>query len=271
MAYIIVLILSITVLLLGIIIEITAYRKHIERSKKTGKTVIELGILFIVVAVAMLYHEQQTHATVARQQAEQRQAQIREAELIHLDKKDGVLSGGKYVVNVTVSKNTTVKVSEAKKLVQDITYPATDSEQTLQLTFVVAGKYTIVATRGEMVVKKTIVISKDKNKKLTNATTTVNDTELSSEVIVDSTSDSAYVYSDSTVAETTDSSYYATDSTYYSTTPTYTGDTTVTDGTTSSTADTTVTSDTTTGAVSGDVESTDTGSADQATSTGSGE
>lgn len=267
MAYIIILILSIAVLLLGIIIEITAYRKHIERSKKTGKTVIELGILFIVLAAAMLYHEQQTHATVARQQAEQRQAQIREAELIHLDKKDGVLSGGKYVVNVTVSKNTTVKVSEAKKLVQDITYPATDSEQTLQLTFVVAGKYTIVATRGEMVVKKTIVISKDKNKKLTNATTTVNDTELSSEVIVDSTSDSAYVYSDSTVAETTDSSYYATDST----TPTYTGDTTVTDGTTSSTADTTVTSDTTTGAVSGDVGSTDTGSADQATSTGSGE
>lgn len=264
MAYIIVLILSITVLLLGIIIEITAYRKHIERSKKTGKTVIELGILFIVVAVAMLYHEQQTHATVARQQAEQRQAQIREAELIHLDKKDGVLSGGKYVVHVTVSKNATVKVSEAKKLVQDITYPATDREQTLQLTFVVAGKYTIVATRGEMVVKKTIVISKDKNKKLTNATTTVNDTELSTEVIVDSTSDSAYVYSDSTVAETTDS-------TYYSTTPTYTGDTTVTDGTTSSTADTTVTSDTTTGAVSGDVGSTDTGSADQATSTGSGE
>src|SRR5699024_8286233 len=98
--------------------------------------------------------------------------QIYDAELVHLSDKKVKIKDGEAKVTIHVSKNTAVKVSSNHEQLHDLNYKPNKSKKDIKVTFVMPGKYTVKATRGQNKITKHITVQKDDQKKVGESTST---------------------------------------------------------------------------------------------------
>lgn len=259
------------VAIFGLFVTIFAHVKKIDRSKRMGHFFLTFGVIVALFAGFSINKEKEAHQAAEDHQKRVQAEQIYDAELIHLSAKKVTVKDGEAKVTIHVSKNTAVKIYSNHEQLHDLEYKPNNSKKDIKITFVMPGKYTVKATRGQNRIIKHITVSKDNHKKVTATTSTSSSSsevveETSSEPVVDDSAVSEETSTEETVVDPGLADSAATDTTTtdvtpsYDYTPTWTPDTSA-DTTTTTPATGTGSTDT------GTQESGTTGGTEESTST----
>lgn len=227
------------VAIFGLFVTIFAHVKKIDRSKRMGHFFLTFGVIVALFAGFSINKEKEAHQAAEAHQKRVQAEQIYDAELIHLSAKKVTIKDGEAKVTIHVSKNTAVKIYSNHEQLHDLEYKPNNSKKDIKITFVMPGKYTVKATRGQNRIIKHIKVSKDNHKKVTASTSTSSSSsevveERSSEPVVDDSAVSEETSTEETVVDPGLADSAATDTTTtdvtpsYDYTPTWTPDTTTT-------------------------------------------
>ncbi|MDF8367403.1 hypothetical protein G9406_07390 [Weissella paramesenteroides] len=227
------------VAIFGLFVTIFAHVKKIDRSKRMGHFFLTFGVIVALFAGFSINKEKEAHQAAEDHQKRVQAEQIYDAELIHLSAKKVTIKDGEAKVTIHVSKNTAVKIYSNHEQLHDLEYKPNNSKKDIKITFVMPGKYTVKATRGQNRIIKHITVSKDNHKKVTASTSTSSSSsevveETSSEPVVDDSAVSEETSTEETVVDPGLADSAATDTTTtdvtpsYDYTPTWTPDTTTT-------------------------------------------
>lgn len=227
------------VAIFGLFVTIFAHVKKIDRSKRMGHFFLTFGVIVALFAGFSINKEKEAHQAAEDHQKRVQAEQIYDAELIHLSAKKVTIKDGEAKVTIHVSKNTAVKIYSNHEQLHDLEYKPNNSKKDIKITFVMPGKYTVKAIRGQNRIIKHITVSKDNHKKVTVSTSTSSSSsevvaETSSEPVVDDSAVSEETSTEETVVDPGLSDSAGTDTTTtdvtpsYDYTPTWTPDTTTT-------------------------------------------
>ena len=180
-----ILLIASVVAIFGLFVTIFARVKKIDRSKRMGHFFLIFGIIVALFAGFSINKEKEAHQAAQDHQKKVQAEQIYDAELVHLSDKKVKIKDGKAKVTIHVSKNTAVKVSSNHEQLHDLNYKPNKSKKDIKVTFVMPGKYTVKATRGQNKITKHITVQKDDQKKVSESTST----STSEEAIVEPSSE----------------------------------------------------------------------------------
>ena len=180
-----ILLIASVVAIFGLFVTIFARVKKIDRSKRMGHFFLTFGIIVALFAGFSINKEKEAHQAAQDHQKKVQAAQIYDAELVHLSDKKVKIKDGEAKVTIHVSKNTAVKVSSNNEQFHDLNYKPNKSKKDIKVTFVMPGKYTVKATRGQNKITKHITVQKDDQKKVSESTST----SASEEAIVEPSSE----------------------------------------------------------------------------------
>lgn len=214
------------VAIFGLFVTIFAHVKKIDRSKRMGHFFITFGVIVALFAGFSINKEKEAHQAAKDHQKRVQAEQIYDAELIHLSAKKVTIKDGEAKVTIHVSKNTAVKIYSNHEQLHDLEYKPNNSKKDIKITFVMPGKYTVKATRGQNRIIKHITVSKDNHKKVTASTSTSSSSsevveETSSEPVVDDSAVSEETSTEETVIDPSLADSAATDTTTTDVTPSY--------------------------------------------------
>jgi len=167
-----ILLIASVVAIFGLFVTIFARVKKIDRSKRMGHFFLTFGIIVALFAGFSINKEKETHQAAQDHQKKVQAEQIYDAELVHLSDKKVKIKDGEAKVTIHVSKNTAVKVSSNHEQLHDLNYKPNKSKKDIKVTFVMPGKYTVKATRGQNKITKHITVQKDDQKKVSESTST---------------------------------------------------------------------------------------------------
>lgn len=167
-----ILLIASVVAIFGLFVTIFARVKKIDRSKRMGHFFLTFGIIVALFAGFSINKEKETHQAAQDHQKKVQAEQIYDAELVHLSDKKVKIKDGEAKVTIHVSKNTAVKVSSNHEQLHDLNYKPNKSKKDIKVTFVMPGKYTVKATRGQNKITKHITVQKDDQKKVGESTST---------------------------------------------------------------------------------------------------
>ncbi|WP_258087764.1 hypothetical protein [Weissella fangxianensis] len=180
-----ILLIASVVAIFGLFVTIFARVKKIDRSKRMGHFFLTFGIIVALFAGFSINKEKEAHQAAQDHQKKVQAEQIYDAELVHLSDKKVKIKDGKAKVTIHVSKNTAVKVSSNHEQLHDLNYKPNKSKKDIKVTFVMPGKYTVKATRGQNKITKHITVQKDDQKNVSESTST----STSEEAIVEPSSE----------------------------------------------------------------------------------
>lgn len=214
------------VAIFGLFVTIFAHVKKIDRSKRMGHFFLTFGVIVALFAGFSINKEKEAHQAAEDHQKRVQAEQIYDAELIHLSAKKVTVKDGEAKVTIHVSKNTAVKIYSNHEQLHDLEYKPNNSKKYIKITFVMPGKYTVKATRGQNRIIKHITVSKDNHKKVTASTSTSSSSsevveETSSEPVVDDSAVSEETSTEETVVDPSLADSAATDTTTTDVTPSY--------------------------------------------------
>ena len=167
-----ILLIASVVAIFGLFVTIFARVKKIDRSKRMGHFFLTFGIIVALFAGFSINKEKEAHQAAQDHQKKVQAEQIYDAELVHLSDKKVKIKDGEAKVTIHVSKNTAVKVSSNHEQLHDLNYKPNKSKKDIKVTFVMPGKYTVKATRGQNKITKHITVQKDDQKKVGESTST---------------------------------------------------------------------------------------------------
>lgn len=167
-----ILLIASVVAIFGLFVTIFARVKKIDRSKRMGHFFLTFGIIVALFAGFSINKEKEAHQAAQDHQKKVQAEQIYDAELVHLSDKKVKIKDGEAKVTIHVSKNTAVKVSSNHEQLHDLNYKPNKSKKEIKVTFVMPGKYTVKATRGQNKITKHITVQKDDQKKVGESTST---------------------------------------------------------------------------------------------------
>ena len=167
-----ILLIASVVAIFGLFVTIFARVKKIDRSKRIGHFFLTFGIIVALFAGFSINKEKEAHQAAQDHQKKVQAEQIYDAELVHLSDKKVKIKDGEAKVTIHVSKNTAVKVSSNHEQLHDLNYKPNKSKKDIKVTFVMPGKYTVKATRGQNKITKHITVQKDDQKKVGESTST---------------------------------------------------------------------------------------------------
>ncbi len=167
-----ILLIASVVAIFGLFVTIFARVKKIDRSKRMGHFFLTFGIIVALFAGFSINKEKEAHQAAQDHQKKVQAEQIYDAELVHLSDKKVKIKDGEAKVTIHVSKNTAVKVSSNHEQLHDLNYKPNKSKKDIKVTFVMPGKYTVKATRGQNKITKHITVQKDDQKKVGKSTST---------------------------------------------------------------------------------------------------
>ena len=167
-----ILLIASVVAIFGLFVTIFARVKKIDRSKRMGHFFLTFGIIVALFAGFSINKEKEAHQAAQYHQKKVQAEQIYDAELVHLSDKKVKIKDGEAKVTIHVSKNTAVKVSSNHEQLHDLNYKPNKSKKDIKVTFVMPGKYTVKATRGQNKITKHITVQKDDQKKVGESTST---------------------------------------------------------------------------------------------------
>ncbi|KAA8442518.1 hypothetical protein FKV75_00985 [Weissella paramesenteroides] len=214
------------VAIFGLFVTVFAHVKKIDRSKRMGHFFLTFGVIVALFAGFSINKEKEAHQAAEDHQKRVQAEQIYDAELIHLSAKKVTIKDGEAKVTIHVSKNTAVKIYSNHEQLHDLEYKPNNSKKDIKITFVMPGKYTVKATRGQNRIIKHITVSKDNHKKVTASTSTSSSSsevveETSSEPVVDDSAVSEETSTEETVVDPALADSAATDTTTTDVTPSY--------------------------------------------------
>lgn len=214
------------VAIFGLFVTIFAHVKKIDRSKRMGHFFLTFGVIVALFAGFSINKEKEAHQAAEDHQKRVQAEQIYDAELIHLSAKKVTIKDGEAKVTIHVSKNTAVKIYSNHEQLHDLEYKPNNSKKDIKITFVMPGKYTVKATRGQNRIIKHITVSKDNHKKVTASTSTSSSSsevveETSSEPVVDDSAVSEETSTEETIVDPSLADSAATDTTTTDVTPSY--------------------------------------------------
>ena len=183
-----ILLIASVVAIFGLFVTIFARVKKIDRSKRMGHFFLTFGIIVALFAGFSINKEKEAHQAAQDHQKKVQAEQIYDAELVHLSDKKVKIKDGEAKVTIHVSKNTAVKVSSNHKQLHDLSYKPNKSKKEIKVTFVMPGKYTVKATRGQNKITKHITVQKGDHKRVSESTSTSSSEaieEPSSEAVVE--------------------------------------------------------------------------------------
>lgn len=183
-----ILLIASVVAIFGLFVTIFAHVKKIDRSKRMGHFFLTFGIIVALFAGFSINKEKEAHQAAQDHQKKVQTEQIYDAELVHLSDKKVKIKDGEAKVTIHVSKNTAVKVSSNHKQLHDLSYKPNKSKKEIKVTFVMPGKYTVKATRGQNKITKHITVQKGDHKRVSESTSTSSSEaieEPSSEAVVE--------------------------------------------------------------------------------------
>lgn len=167
-----ILLIASVVAIFGLFVTIFARVKKIDRSKRMGHFFLTFGIIVALFAGFSINKEKEAHQAARDYQKKVQTKQIYDAELVHLSDKKVKIKDGETKVTIHVSKNTAVKVSSNHEQLHDLNYKPNKSKKDIKVTFVMPGKYTVKATRGQNKITKHITVQKDDQKNVGESTST---------------------------------------------------------------------------------------------------
>ncbi|APS41573.1 hypothetical protein FOL01_0714 [Weissella jogaejeotgali] len=167
-----ILLIASVVAIFGLFVTIFARVKKIDRSKRMGHFFLTFGIIVALFAGFSINKEKEAHQAAQDHQKKVQAEQIYDAELVHLSDKKVKIKDGEAKVTIHVSKNAAVKVSSNHEQLHDLNYKPNKSKKDIKVTFVMPGKYTVKATRGQNKITKHITVQKDDQKKVSESTST---------------------------------------------------------------------------------------------------
>ena len=183
-----ILLIASVVAIFGLFVTIFAHVKKIDRSKRMGHFFLTFGIIVALFAGFSINKEKEAHQAAQDHQKKVQTEQIYDAELVHLSDKKVKIKDGEAKVTIHVSKNTAVKVSSNHKQLHDLSYKPNKSKKEIKVTFVMPGKYTVKATRGQNKITKHITVQKGDHKRVSESISTSSSEaieEPSSEAVVE--------------------------------------------------------------------------------------
>ena len=183
-----ILLIASVVAIFGLFVTIFAHVKKIDRSKRMGHFFLTFGIIVALFAGFSINKEKEAHQAAQDHQKKVQAEQIYDAELVHLSDKKVKIKDGEAKVTIHVSKNTAVKVSSNHKQLHDLSYKPNKSKKEIKVTFVMPGKYTVKATRGQNKITKHITVQKGDHKRVSESISTSSSEaieEPSSEAVVE--------------------------------------------------------------------------------------
>jgi hypothetical protein len=191
-----------------------------------GHFFLTFGVIVALFAGFSINKEKEAHQAAEDHQKRIQAEQIYDAELIHLSAKKVTIKDGEAKVTIHVSKNTAVKIYSNHEQLHDLEYKPNNSKKDIKITFVMPGKYTVKATRGQNRIIKHITVSKDNHKKVTASTSTSSSSsevveETSSEPVVDDSAVSEETSTEETVVDPSLADSATTDTTTTDVTPSY--------------------------------------------------
>ena len=195
-----ILLIAIVVAIFGLFVTIFSWVKKIDRSKRMGHFFLFFGIVVALVAGFSINKEHDAHQAAVEHQKQIRADQMYDAELVHLSTKKVRIKDGQAKIKIHVSKNTAIKITSSHKQLHDLNYKPNEAKKDILITFVMPGKYTVMATRGENKVVKHMTVLKDTGKQVS---TSSSESSSSVEVSESASSESEEVVSDTeeTVSE----------------------------------------------------------------------
>ncbi|KAA8432915.1 hypothetical protein ACFQGR_03570 [Weissella sagaensis] len=177
-----ILLIAVVVAIFGLFVTIFSWVKKVDRSKRMGHFFLVFGIIVALVAGFSMNKEHAARQAAIDHQKQIRADQMYDAKLVHLSAKKVRIDDGQAKIKIHVSKNTAIKITSSHKQLRDLDYKPNKVAKDILVTFVMPGKYTVTATRGENKVVKHMTILKDHDKHVAVSSSE----ESSSEEVVES-------------------------------------------------------------------------------------
>lgn len=154
---------------------------------KRRKIVVGLGGLLIVSAVMVLVAGTVMSSGAKTENKDPKKESVSSSsstkKMLKVDKKTVTLKDGKAKINVELNKDTKLEIKNVSGSVDSIKYDAKKHPQKLNVAFVVAGKYELIATQKN---KKTIEkVTVKKDPKSVSSTTEVVEPEIEDELVTE--------------------------------------------------------------------------------------
>lgn len=159
-----VLLIAIVVAIFGLFVTIFSWVKKVDRSKRMGHFFLVFGVIVALVAGFSMNKEHAARQAAIDHQKQIRADQMYDAKLVHLSAKKVRIDDGQAQIKIHVSKNTAIKITSSHKQLRDLDYKPNKAAKDILVTFVMPGKYTVTATRGENKIVKHMTILKDDDK-----------------------------------------------------------------------------------------------------------
>lgn len=159
-----ILLIAIVVAIFGLFVTIFSWVKKVDRSKRMGHFFLVFGVIVAVVAGFSMNKEHAARQAAIDHQKQIRADQMYDAKLVHLSAKKVRIDDGQAQIKIHVSKNTAIKITSSHKQLRDLDYKPNKAAKDILVTFVMPGKYTVTATRGENKIVKHMTILKDDDK-----------------------------------------------------------------------------------------------------------
>lgn len=238
-----ILLIASVVAIFGLIVTIFSHIKKVNRSKRMGHFFLVFGVIIAIVAGFSMNKEKEAHQAAIAHQKKLQTEQIYDAGLVHINDRKVRIKNGQAKVMIYVSANTTIKIHSSHEQLHDLDYKPNKEKRDVRVTFVMPGKYTVTATRGQNKVVKYITVLKSNQRKTTSSSSSsseivseTSDDTAAEDTTVEDTSSETVVEPDVTVSDSTDTTVTeVTPSTDYQPVWTPSTDTTTTDS--SATAD----------------------------------
>lgn len=153
-------IIGLVVLFIGI-----KHKKETNQDKSTTNNVqykIIIGVVIAVLTVlVMIIGIVSGDKTDKKSITESVLSSTKEKNILNVDKKTITLKDGKAKINVKLDENTKLEVKHMNGTVDTIKYEPQKNLQTLNIVFVVAGKYELIATKDKKKVTEKVTVKKD--------------------------------------------------------------------------------------------------------------
>lgn len=238
-----ILLIASVVAIFGLIVTIFSHIKKVNRSKRMGHFFLVFGVIIAIIAGFSMNKEKEAHQAAIAHQKKLQVEQIYDAGLVHINDRKVRIKNGQAKVMIYVSANTRIKIHSSHEQLHDLDYKPNKEKRDVRVTFVMPGKYTVTATRGQNKVVKYITVLKSNQRKTTPSSSSsseivseTSDDTAAEGTTVEDTSSETVVEPDITVSDSTDTTVTeVTPSTDYQPVWTPSTDTTTTDS--SATAD----------------------------------
>ena len=179
-----ILLIAVVVAIFGLFVTIFSYVKKIDRSKRMGHFFLVFGVIVAVIAGLSINKEKQAHQAALEHQEKLRSEQIYDAGLVHISNKKLRIKNGKATATIHVSKDTSINIHSNHEQLHDLNYKPNKGKKDIRVTFVMPGKYSVTATRGQNKIVKKILVLKGTHKKGLESSSQVV-TEKSNEEIIE--------------------------------------------------------------------------------------